>query len=311
MAAKDNLIKAADIAVTAREVDFVERFGKNWEHLQAILGIMKPIKMIPGTKLNSKYAQGSLQSGKVGEGEEIPYSKFTVKEKEYGEITIEKFAKGVSIEAIKKWGYEVAVAKTDNEFLSKLQSDVTDRFYTYLKTGTLKSTESNFQLALAMAKGNVVNKFKTMNRDITEVVAFVNVLDVYRYLGTANISVQTAFGMEYLENFMGFKTVFLLGDNEIPQGKVIATPVENINLYYVDPSDSEYARAGLSFTTSSGDTQLIGVHVEGNYRTLVSEMTAILGITLFAEYIDGIAVVTVSAPTTETTPTETPSGSGN
>ena len=101
MAAKTNLIMTNDIKVTAREIDFVTRFERNWQHLREILGIMRPIKKQPGAVLKSKYAEGTLQSGNVGEGEDIPYSKFTVKEKTYAEMTIEKYAKAVSIEAIK------------------------------------------------------------------------------------------------------------------------------------------------------------------------------------------------------------------
>lgn len=77
---------------------------------------------------------------------------------------------------------------------------------------------------------------------------------------------------------MGFSTVFLLSDEEIPRGRVIATPVENIVLYYVDPSTSDFARAGLVYTTD-GETNLIGFHVEGNYHTAVSESFAIMGMT--------------------------------
>ena len=58
---------------------------------------MRPIKKHPNTKLKSKYAEGTLESGNVGEGEEIPYSKFTVKEKDYADITIEKYAKALSL----------------------------------------------------------------------------------------------------------------------------------------------------------------------------------------------------------------------
>lgn len=293
MAAKDNLIMSADIQVTAREVDFVTRFERNWEHLREILGIMRPIRKQPGAVLKSKYAEGTLESGQVGEGEEIPYSKFQVKEKPYAEMTIEKYAKAVSIEAIKDHGYENAVQMTDDEFLFQLQTDVTVRFYTYLNTGTLTGSEDTFQMALAMAKGKVLNKFKTMHRNVTNVVGFVNVLDVYKYLGAAEITVQNAFGFNYIQNFMGYGTIFLLGDDEIKQGTVIATPVENIVMYYVDPGDSDFSRAGLVYTTGAGETNLIGFHTQGNYNTAVSEAFAIMGLTLFAEYIDGIAVITV------------------
>jgi LysM repeat protein len=297
MAAKANLIMTNDIQVTAREIDFVTRFERNWEHLREILGIMRPIKKTPGAVLKSKYAEGTLQNGNVGEGEEIPYSKFVVKEKPYAEMTIEKYAKAVSIEAIKDHGYENAVQMTDDEFLFQLQTNVTERFYNYLKTGTLSFTETTFQMALAMAKGRVENKFKQMHRNVTGVVGFVNILDVYEYIGAAEISIQNQFGFQYMKDFMGFNTIFLLSDSEIPRGTVIATPVENIVLYYVDPNESDFARAGLVYTVS-GETNLIGFHTQGNYHTAVSEAFAIMGLTLFAEYIDAIAVGTINATQT-------------
>lgn len=309
MAAKANLIMSNDIQVTAREIDFVTRFERNWQHLRDILGIMRPIKKQPGAVLKSKYAEGALQSGKVAEGEEIPYSKFVVKEKPYAEMTIEKYAKAVSIEAIKDHGYENAVQMTDDEFLFQLQTDVTGRFYDYLKTGTLTSTETTFQMALAMAKGRVENKFKQMHRNVTGVVGFVNILDVYEYLGAAEITIQNQFGFQYMKDFMGFNTIFLLSDSEIPRGQVIATPVENIVLYYVDPNESDFARAGLVYTVS-GETNLIGFHTQGNYHTAVSEAFAVMGLTLFAEYIDAIAVITIDETPTLGTLTVTSAAGG-
>ena len=144
-----------------------------------------------------------------------------------------------------------------------------------------------------MAKGNVVNKFKQMHRTCTKVVAFVNVLDLYDYMGDKDISIQSEFGFNYIKNFMGYTTVFLLSDEEIARGRVIATPAENIVLYYVDPSDSDFAKAGLVYRTA-GETRLIGFHTQGNYGTAVSESFALMGLTLFAEYLDGIAVVDVT-----------------
>ena len=286
----ENLTMAANIAVTPREIDFATRFQYNWEHLRQILGIMRPIKKQPGTVLKSKSAKVTLTAGTVGEGEAIPYSKANIIETPYEEMGVEKYAKAVSLEAIKEHGYDVAVGMTDDAFLFELQSNVTGRFYSYLNTGTLTGKYADFQMALAMSKGLVVNKFKNMHRMATDVVAFVNVLDVYEYIGAANISVQSQFGFQYMKDFMGYGTVILLSDEEVARGKVLATAVENIGLYYVDPSDSDFARAGLQYTTA-GETNLIGVHTQGDYKTAVSEMFAIMGMTLFSEYKDAIAVV--------------------
>lgn len=291
--AKENLTMTADMAVAAREIDFVSRFARNWDHLRDILGIVRPIRKQPGAVLKSKKATITLVSGTVGEGKEIPYSKAQIVETPYAEMTVEKYAKAVSIESIKDHGYDVAVGMTDDAFLFELQDNVTARFYAYLNTGSLTSNESTWQRALAMAKGNVINKFKQMHRTCTEVVGFANVLDLYDYIGDAAITVQSAFGFQYIKDFMGYKVVFLLSDAEIARGKVIATPVENIALYYVDPGDSDFAKAGLIYTTD-GLTNLIGFHTQGNYNTAVSESFAIMGMTLFAEYLDAIAVVSVT-----------------
>lgn len=296
MSVKENLTKVANINATAREIDFVTRFGLTWQALQDIMGIMRPIKKEAGAVLKSKKASVTLQSGAVTEGDEIPYSLATVEEVTYAEMNIDKYAKAVSAEAIKNYGYDIAVGKTDEAFLNELQSNVMGRFYSYLNGGTLTSVQGTFQMALAMSKGLVVNKFRKMNRTVTDVIGFVNVLDVYEYLGTAGITVQTQFGFNYIKDFMGYSTIFLCSDNEIPRGKVIATPAENIVMYYLDPSMSDFARAGLEYTVD-GVTPLIGFHTQGNYGTAVSECFAILGVVLFAEYLDGIAVSEVDAGT--------------
>lgn len=290
--AKANLTKEANITVQAREQDFVTVFNDNWNALRAIMGVSRPIRKAPGTKLVSSKATLTLQSGAVGEGEEIPYSLATVVPVAYADITIEKYAKAVSIEAVAKYGAEVAIQKTDDAFLTELQKVVLGRFYTFLNTGALTSAEGSWQKALAMARGRVIDKFNKMRKDVTDIVGFANVLDFYNYLGTSDITVQTMFGLTYIQNFMGYSTLFLLSDPDIPQGKVIALPVENIDLYYIDPSDSDFARLGLQYTVQ-GETNLIGFHANGNYSTAVGESFAIMGMTLWAEYLDGIAVVDV------------------
>lgn len=291
-----NLTKSANIQTQAREIDFVTQFQRDWQHLRDIMGVSRMIQKTPGEVLKYKYAEVTLEPGTVAEGNEIPYSQAEVKTKGYATITVEKYSKGVSIEAINEHGYNDAVGLTDDQFRFELTSNVTGRFYTFLNTGTLISAKSTFQAALAEAQGRVRNKWKKMHRSITEIVGFCNILDAYDYLGAANITVQNAFGMNYIENFLGYRRLFLCGDTEVARGKVIATPTQNMICYYVAPSDSDFARAGLVFTTA-GETPLIGFHTEGNYRTAVSDSFAILGMVMMAEYLDGIAVVDIGTAT--------------
>lgn len=286
-------------SVTAREVDFVTRFNDNWDALRTILGIMRPIRKAPGTQLISYTADVTLEDGDVGAGEVIPYSKATIKQATKDDLTIKKYAKAVPIEDVDKYGAEIAVEKSDDAFLTKLQNVVLGDFYTFLNTGSLTGTATTWQAALAKAQGEVLNKFAVMAKDVTSVVGFANILDAYDYLGTADITVQTQFGINYVKDFMGYSTLFLLpatvsGNTAIARNAVIATPVENIDLYYADPGDSEFARLGLNYTVQ-GETNLIGFHAQGNYSTAVGETYAIMGMKLWAEYLDGIAKITVSA----------------
>ena len=294
MAVKDRTTKAANITVAAREQDFVTVFGDNWEALRNILGIMRPIRKAPGTKLVASKASVTLQSGAVDEGDEIPYSLATVEPVAFSDIAMKKYSKGVSIEAVAKFGAAVAIQKTDEAFLNELQSVVLTDFYTFLKTGALTNIETTFQMGLAMAKALVIDKFQNIRKSVSDVVGFVNVLDAYEYLGAANITVQTSHGINYIQNFMGYSTLLLLGANDIPRDTIIACPVENIDLYYIDPADSDFAQLGLEYTVQ-GETNLIGFHAEGNYSHAVGESYALMGMTLWAEYLDGIAVVKVEA----------------
>ncbi len=299
--AKEKLTVTTDITVSAREIDFVTRFAKNWEALREILGVVRPIEKAAGTQLVSYEASmksDALQGGStVGEGDEIPYTEFQVEPVSYGDITLEKYAKAVSIESVAKYGATVAVQKTDDAFLNELQSVVMDRFYTFLATGTLTDTVSTFQMAVAMSIGKVKDKFKKMHRDVTGVVTFVNTLDAYEYLGAANLTVQTAFGIDYIENFMGAQTLIL--SSEIARNTVISTPIDNIDLYYINPANSDFAALGLNYTTD-GETNLIGFHANGDYSHAVGESFALMGMALWAEYLDGIAVLTVGTETEST-----------
>lgn len=292
--AKSGLTVAADITVRAREIDFVTRFAKNWDALREVMGILRPIKKAAGTVLTSYTASITLADGAVGEGEEIPYSEATVSPVAYADLTLEKYAKAVSIEAVNKYGAEVAVQRTDEAFLNELQAKIMDRFYSFLPTGTLTGNASDFQSAIAMAIGLTKDKFKKMHRDATKIVVWVNTLDAYTYLGSAAITLQTQFGVDYIKNFMGADTLIL--SSEMPRGFVYATPVDNIVNYYIDPSDADFKALGLDYTTQ-GETNLIGFHANGNYSTAVGESYALIGMALWAEFIDAIAVVSIGGQT--------------
>lgn len=290
---RDSLPNSYQASIAAREIDFVSRFGQNWDALRAILGVMRPIRKAPGTTLSSVKASVALEDGSVDAGEVIPYSKTSFTKVAFEDLTIEKYAKAVTIEEVNKYGADVAIEKSDEAFRNQLQTKVMTDFFTFLNTGTgaTTGTADTWQKALALAKASVLDVFQRARITATEVVGFANIMDAYEYLGEANITIQTAFGINYVQNFLGYSTLFLLSDPDIAEGTVIALPIENIDLYYIDPSDSEFARLGLDYTVQ-GETNLIGFHAQGAYHTAVGETYALMGMKLWAEYANGIAIIT-------------------
>ena len=279
--------------ITAREIDFVTRFGQSWKALQEILGISRPIERQTGTTLKSYTASIALESGEVPAGAVIPYSKTTVVESLFGEVKLEKYAKAATIEDVDRYGEEVAVEKTDEAFLTELQNNVTDSLYTFIQDDTyaITDTVSTWQMGVAMAIGLVKDKFQKMRKNVTDVVVLANILDAYAYMGGAELTVQTAFGINYVQDFLGAKVMILSSD--IERGTIVGIPADNLIVYYINPATA-FRKLGLVYTTD-GETNLIGFHAEGNYNTAVGASFALQGMKFWCEYADGVSVITVDA----------------
>ena len=293
MAALANTTTTNQITTNVKEIDFVSRFNRNWDALLEILGIMRPVRKTPGTKLVASKATVVLQDGNVAEGDEVPLSQATVEPVLYEDLALLKYRKAVTAEAVAKYGAAVAVQKTDDAFLVELQNEVLDDFYAFAQTGTLTGEASTFQMAVSMAATMVKDKFKKLRLDYTNIVAFVNTIDVGRYLGGAQVTVQNRNGIEYIKDYLGVQTIIIT--SEIPENTVLAIPADNIVLYYIDPSDGDFRELGLEYYTGDGETNLIGIHKEGNYGRVMGETHALMGMKLFAEYIDAIAKFTITA----------------
>lgn len=293
MAVIANTTTSAQITIQAKEIDLANRFTATWEALTEIMGIMRPIRKTPGTKLVSSKATVVLQDGAVAEGDEVPLSQATVIPVTTKDLILKKYRKRVTAETVEKYGAAVAVQKTDDALLNELQGVILDEFYAFALTGTLTGNEDTFQMAVSMAIGKAKDKFKKMRLNYGQIVVFANTLDVHRYLGATAITTQTSNGVEYLKNFLGADV--LIASSEIPEGKVIAIPADNIILYYIDPADGDFAALGLEYTTGVGETNLIGVHKEGVYGRASGDTHVLMGMVMWAEYLDAIAVISFGA----------------
>ena len=283
--AETNLITKADLA-RAREVEFVSMFGENVRKLMEALGVTRKIPKQAGAVLKSYKATGTLENGNVGEGEVIPLSKYQTEAVTYGEITLNKWRKATSAEAIVERGYDQAVEMTTDRMLRDVQKKMRADYFTFLATGTGAVTGTTLQATLAKAWGQLQVLFED---DAPATVYFVNPLDIADYLAEASITTQTAFGMNYVEDFLGLGTVFM--NSSVPEGKIYATAKENIVLYYIPVNGADLNEA---FSFTADETGYIGIHEEPDYTTMTASDTVVEGMTLFAERIDGIVVGTIA-----------------
>lgn len=286
MAAETNLIKKADLA-RAREIEFTYTFSENVRKLMEALGVTRKIAKQAGTVLKAYNATGTLQNGAVAEGDIIPLSKYTTVAVSLGEITLKKWRKATSAEAIVERGYDQAVEMTTDRMLRDVQKAIRADLFTYLGKGTGKASGANFQAVLAQAWGQLQVKYED---DAIQAVYFVNPLDIADYLAEASISTQTAFGMTYVEDFLGLGTVIM--NASVPKGKVYATAKENIVLYYIPVNGADL---GEAFDFTSDETGYIGIHETSDYTNMTASDTVVNGMVFFAERIDGVVVGTIGA----------------
>lgn len=293
MAVTPNTTTTANFQIDAKTIDFVERFNLNWDAITEIMGIMRPVRKAPGTKLTSYKVEITRGNGQPAEGDEVALSQANVTPVSYKDLSLKADRMRITAQDVEKYGADVAVKRTTNAFINKVQGEILDEFYEFALTGELTGSEDSFQMAVSMAVAKVKDKFKKMRLNYGNIVVFANTLDVGRYLGSAQISTQTQNGVEYLKNFLGADTMIV--SSEIPEGTVVAIPADNIVLYYVDPSDSDFKELGLDYYTGNGETNLIGAHREGVYGRISGDTHILYGLTLWAEYLDAIAVITVGA----------------
>lgn len=290
MPALDNLTTASDMK-KIREVDFVNQFTHgSLAKLIEVLGVTRKIPMMEGTTMYTYSMSGTLENGAVAEGEVIPLTEIEQVKTPVGEITLNKWRKGVSAEAIKKSGYDVAVNQTDAKLLSLVQQKVRTDLFSFLNgtiAGATSVTGAGLQAALANAWGQLQVLFED---DTAQAVYFVNPLDIADYLGKANITVQTAFGMNYIEDFLGLGTV--ITSSRITQGTFLATAKENLIMYYLT-MNGDVADA---FKLTADELGYIGIAsgIQNTERAQI-ESLVMAGIQFLVEYASGVVKGVISS----------------
>lgn len=283
MAVEANL---TTVLTKAQSIDFANQFGQQVGKLVDLLGVQRKMPLNAGSTINTYTSSVTLDGTVVAKGDIIPLSEVKLEPGDPISLVWDKKRKAVAVEDVQTYGFDQAINRTDTALLRELQKGIRSKLIAQLAAGTGTSTGAGLQAALAGAWGKVQVAFED---DDVRTIAFVNTMDVADYLGTAQITMQNAFGLNYVENFLGVDVVVIT--SLVPAGTFYATAADNLVLAYANISGGEIDRA-FDFVIDA--TGLIGVTHDINKQRLTAETVTLSGIVLFAERLDGVIKGTIT-----------------
>lgn len=283
-----NLTGKTDLK-NAITIDVTNTFKENLTKLIEMLGVTRKISLTSGSTIKIyKGYTATLEDGTVPEGEVIPLSKVTQVEAATKTVELKKYRKATSGEAIALYGTDNAIANTDEALIRQIQKGIRKSLVDGIKTGTGTQTAlgNGFQGALASAWGQLQVLFEDYG--VENAVVFANPLDIAEYVAKAQVTTQTAFGLTYLVDFTG---TIIISTTDIAKGEIWATVPENIVFAYINPSQSDVAKA---FGLAADETGYIGMTHFTDEKTLTYQTLVLSGIEIFAERLDGIVKVQIT-----------------
>ena len=279
MAVLDNTITTADVA-PAISIDLIENLAENIRSLQELLGVTDLIPAAVGTQVKRYTKTVGQLNPQPEEGDIIPLSEAAYEEADPIVVAFDLYRKMTTAQAIQKSGRQRAIYDTDRLIIGEVRKTVKSKFYDALEDGTGTIADGDtLQAALANAWGEIHVFYEDFD---ASPVYFINPKDVAAYLGTAPITMQTAFGFDYVENFLGLGTAIFAANVE--EGTFYATAKENLRGVLV-PANGE---VGAEFDLTSDESGTVGI-THGRVLERGSIETLLMcGVTFFAENLAGV-----------------------
>lgn len=270
----------------AISIDHANRLNGNIAELQELLGITELEPMSAGTAIKIYKMTQANTPDQVAAGETIALTEIKRTVANTIELTLKKYRKSTPAETIQKSGKDVALNKTDEKLISGVQKDIKKTFYATLEKGTGSATGVGLQKTLAAVWAKVKKAFE--DEDATPIF-FVSSDDVAEYLGSGQITLQTAFGMSYVEDFLGLGT--LVVSPTLTAKKVIGTAKENLHGAYVPANSGDVA---TTFGLTSDATGMVGMCHSVKTDNASIETLVMSGVVFFPELADGVIVGTIT-----------------
>lgn len=280
-AAPEHTIVTTDVA-PAISIDHNNRLVEGIKTLQEILGVAEMQEMPAGSQIKLYKVTQVNTPSQVGEGEDIPLTEIKRELASTIELTLKKYRKATTAEAIQKSGREVALNMTDEKLLRSVQKDIKSAFFSAVQpvSGTTAADAgSTTQEALANIWAKAQVKFE--DEDV-EMVYFIHPNDVATYLATSAISVQNKFGFRYVEDFLGLGSAFITPS--VTENAPFGVPKENLNGAFAPIGGDVAAEFGLT----SDETGLVGTTHSAN-KTNASIETLIMSNVVF--YVEDLSAI--------------------
>jgi hypothetical protein len=227
---------------------------------------------------------GSSAGRTYVEGDEVSLSEFKLDKVLIGETNFFPYRWRVTAQALQRGGFRNAFGRFVDQGYKQLRADTVSDIFNWINLFTDATVASpasgstwNLQQLVAHTEETLLNTLETHRENDTDTIHFMNRSDVYDYLANGDITMQTLFGMTYLERFLGVDKVFL--SNRITPGTMVATPVSNLKSYCVD--FDEIAQAGIEYQTDGSN--LIGFAYSVAMDHVSAEVHAVRTLTITPE----------------------------
>lgn len=282
--AADNTTLSTDLA-PAISIDCVSKLHSNIDELRQVLGISEMEAMPAGAAIKIYKMTQSNTPDQVDEGETIALTEIKRELVDTIDLILKKYRKNTTAEAIQKVGREIAINQTDEKLISGIQKSIKADFYTMLGTGLGTAGGVTFQSAISDAWGKIKEFYA--DEDASPIY-FVSAGDAADYLGNAQITLQQAFGLSYVSDFLGLGT--LVVSPSLEKGTVIATAKENLHGAYVPAVGGDIADV---FNLTADDSGLVGMTHQAITENATVDTLVFSGVAFYPELLDGVFLSTI------------------
>lgn len=272
-----------------KSIDYTYRFGQELSDFQEALGISRLMPVQNGMTIYMYGApEVTLASGTVAEGAIIPLSTVDPVAVDSKVISLKKYRKATSGEAIQRYGLDQAIDITDEALIKEIQKDIRTDLFTMVQAGGAQDNlDASFGLqgALASAWGALQTVF---DDDTVRVIVFAHPMDIAQAIADKELTLETAFGLNYYEAATG---TAVFATTQVEQGSIYATAAENLVVAYIPAGSSDLGRA---FNLTADNTGFIGMTHFVQEESLTQQTLVVSGVMIFPERVDGVIKVALA-----------------